>query len=110
MERHHIAAPSPVPLSTWLGNSPEQEQHRFVAVCQTEKPNRALSSGGPLLPSALLNRALPNSPRPGPHLCCAALHVQQLQLGGKEATVGPGELLLMPGVEEGPAVPWGGCV
>lgn len=41
-----------------------------------------------LLPSALLSRALPNSPRPGSCLCCAAVQEQQLQLGGKEASVG----------------------
>lgn len=42
----------------------------------------------PLLPSALLSRALPNSPRPGSRLCCAAVQEQQLQLGEKEASVG----------------------
>ena len=84
----------------WLGNSPEQEQRSFGAVCQTEKPNHALSSEGPLLPPALLSRVLSNSQRPGLRLCHAAENLQRLQHsqglhGGTKAGVRPGELLLI---------------
>lgn len=85
----------------WLGNSPEQEQHSFGAVCQTEKPNHALSSGGPLLPPVLPSTALPNSQKPDPHCCRSAVNLQRLLHsqglhGATKSGVEPGEMLLIP--------------
>lgn len=95
----------------WLGNSPEQEQDIFGAVCQMEKPNHALPSGGPLLPPALPSRALPNSQRPGLRLCCKSTVTPALPgftRGNKSRDLAWRAAAHPAGAEEGPAVPWGG--